>query len=172
MAKPQFKFKSSGTKRGENKQFDTPQIIKQNIGIKTPLSYGKGKNELFEMHDNPVAQIKDNFRNLLLTNYGERLGRPEIGADLISLVFDGNDNQTFLRLADIKIKETVKKYMPFITINEIQFSNLSVPIQKINEFKSSSNSIGLRKIKLNINYNITQLQINNQIMEIVVFVGG
>jgi len=114
---------------------------------------------------------QQNLKCLLLTAPNERMMDPEFGVGLKRYLFENGSPQLNTDIK-IRIRQQVKKYMPFITINEIQFSNLEIPIQKINEFKSSSNSIGLRKIKLNINYNITQLQINNQIMEIVVFVGG
>lgn len=174
MAKPKFNFKSSGTRKGVNRQFDNPVIIEQNIGIKTPMELGSDRENLYRSHTDPVKQIKDNLRNLIQTNYGERLGRSEIGADLIALVFDASKTGEFLRLADIKIRETVKKYMPFIAINSVDIEKEIPTNSQLNSFLnvSANDSLGLRKILLNINYNITRIGLNNQILQVFVFVGG
>ena len=68
-----FNFKSSGNKLGDREI--QPKITKKDrdIGIKTPLTNYQGR-QLFDMHTDPVAQIKDNLKNLILTNAGERLG--------------------------------------------------------------------------------------------------
>ena len=39
------------------------------------------------MNTDPVRQLADNFRNLIMTNHGERLGRYNYGANLNSLIF-------------------------------------------------------------------------------------
>jgi phage baseplate assembly protein W len=171
MAKPKFKFKSTGTQRGKNRQFDNPVIIEQSIGLKTPMEFGDDQDNLHKTHKDPVGQIKDNLRNLILTNYGERLGRPSIGADLITLTFRADQIGDFLRLANIKITESVKKYMPFITINDVQYKGINNTQQQLDSFYIDD-SIGLKKIILNINYNITQINLNNQILQITIFAGG
>tara|TARA_R110001583_G_scaffold94119_3_gene237517 strand:- start:790 stop:1305 length:516 start_codon:yes stop_codon:yes gene_type:complete len=171
MAKPSFKFKSSGTRRGENRQFDNPVIIEQSIGIKTPMEFGDDKGNLHKTHKDPVKQIKDNFRNLILTNYGERLGRPELGADLISLTFDADQLQDFLRLANIKIVEAVKKYIPYIQINDVRYVKHTQSDNVLNTFYTSD-SIGIKKVLLRIDYNISQINLNNQILEVSIYAGG
>lgn len=171
MARPKFKFKSVGTRRGDNRQFDNPQIIEQNIGFKTPMEFGKDRGNLYKMHSDPISQIKDNFRNLILTNYGERLGRPQIGADLFSLTFDADQIGDFLRLANIKITETVKKYMPYITINDVEYVEINNSQSQLNSF-FTTDSLGIKKVTLRINYNITQVNLNNQILQVSIFAGG
>ena len=54
------------------------------VGIKTPLELGNGTN-IYKMHYSLQEQIKDNLRNLVLTNNGERLGRPDFGANLLEM---------------------------------------------------------------------------------------
>ena len=171
MARPKFKFKSVGTKRGDNRSFDNPQVIEQSIGIKPPMEFGDDRGNLHKTHKDPVSQIKDNFRNLILTNYGERLGRPVLGADLISLTFESDQIGDFLRLANIKITESVKKYMPFITINNVEYlGNNNSDIQTNNFF--TTDSLGIKKVTLRISYNITQVNLNNQVLEVTIFAGG
>lgn len=84
------------------------------IGLKTPLQLGSGDN-LYKMHYKLEEQIRDNLRNLVLTNEGERLGRYDFGANLISLVTELGtetaDNQAMMR-----IKKAASKYLPFVNL--------------------------------------------------------
>ena len=41
--------------------------------------------ELFKMNTDPTVQIADNLKNLILTNFGERLGRYSIGCNFTTL---------------------------------------------------------------------------------------
>ncbi len=84
MAHSKYKFKSSGF-RTDDRRFSKPlPTIKQPIGIKTPLESG---DDIFKMHTNPIRQLTDNLRNLIMTNHGERLGIFDCGANLNSVVF-------------------------------------------------------------------------------------
>ena len=65
-------FKSVGELSTDRKFTTTP--VQNPIGIKTPLSLGQDADGIFSMHFKLEDQIQDNFRNLLLTNNGERLG--------------------------------------------------------------------------------------------------
>jgi phage baseplate assembly protein W len=64
--------------------------------------------------------------HLLLTRKGERLYMPEFGTDLLKFIFSQNTEKN---ISDLKseIKETVKKFMPKLTINDviIEMSELS-----------------------------------------------
>jgi len=86
-----FEFKSSGINSLERKisKEKVDSIIMNPIGIKTPLRLSEKDNDsLFEMHRNIEDVVRDNLRNLLLTNKGERLGRHDFGTSLRSLTFD------------------------------------------------------------------------------------
>jgi len=87
-----FNFKSSGIKVTDRAVAeDTLTKKKRDVGIKTPLTQFQ-QRQIFDMHDNPIEQLKDNFRNLLLTNAGERLGLYDFGADLSAILFDFSAN--------------------------------------------------------------------------------
>ncbi len=81
-----FKFKSSGLKKGRR---ETKREIskKVNVGVKTPLSSITGQS-LFDMNTTAGDQLKDNMKNLIMTNHGERLGLAEYGATLYPVLFD------------------------------------------------------------------------------------
>ena len=85
------------------------------IGIKTPMRFSENFGDLLEMHTDQFAAIRDNLRNLLLTNYGERLGHYDFGGNLITVVNElGSDDGDSRAMALIAL--AVKKYMPFINL--------------------------------------------------------
>ena len=68
------------------------------------------------------AQTKANLLNYLLTNKGERVFRPNFGADLRALLFE---NIIETEIEDLKsiIQTDIGKFFPNVTIKEIQFNN-------------------------------------------------
>jgi phage baseplate assembly protein W len=85
------------------------------IGIKTPMRFSENFGDLLEMHVNQYDAIRDNLRNLLLTNYGERLGHYDFGGNLISVVNElGSSDGDARAMALISL--AVQKYMPFISL--------------------------------------------------------
>ncbi len=85
------------------------------IGIKTPMRFSENFGDLLEMHTDQFAAIRDNLRNLLLTNYGERLGHYDFGGNLITVVNElGSDDGDSRAMALISL--AVRKYMPFISL--------------------------------------------------------
>ena len=83
-----FNFKSSGQSINTEIKYRQDTFRKKLIGIKTPLELGSGRDGMLKMHDNLKNQIKDNLKNLLLTNHGERLGNYNFGANLDELLFE------------------------------------------------------------------------------------
>jgi|13_taG_2_1085334.scaffolds.fasta_scaffold00007_13 phage baseplate assembly protein W len=96
------------------------------IGIKTPLEKGNLKDEtLFKMHFNILDQIRDNLKNLIMTQKGERLGFPDYGTRLRAVY--SNTSLTDDQIADyasLEIKNVVSKYMPNITLSEFYSSEV------------------------------------------------
>jgi phage baseplate assembly protein W len=79
-----------------------------------------------DMNETNSAAIKSDLMHLLLTRKGERLYMPEFGTDLLKFIFDPYDNKTITDLK-MEISETVKKFIPNLTINNIivEHSDLS-----------------------------------------------
>ena len=67
-------------------------------------------------------QIKANMVNYLLTNKGERVFRPNFGADLRNLLFEN-----ILDITNEDLKDTIQndiiQHFPSVEIKEIQFNN-------------------------------------------------
>ena len=100
--------------------------------------------------------IQQNFKNLVLTNNGERVMDVNFGVGIRSYFFEPKTSTILADISD-KISFQVKKYMPFITINSIEFtggdddSNLIgvaitytiVPLEQKNQLTISSDGEGI-----------------------------
>jgi phage baseplate assembly protein W len=162
-----FNFRSSGYKI-DNKKFKlTPQQKESKkipIGIKTPLHFGSKNVKLFEMHYNPASQIKDNLKNLLQTNVGERLGRHSFGCNLSALLFERISlDKEFESIVTKQIIDQVEKYIPIIQIDNISFNSNQ---------KELNDTTSLSKIHIKVDYSIPRIQLTNQAIETIMYAGG
>lgn len=76
----------------------------------------------FNLTKTNESAIRADLLHLLLTNKGERLYMPDFGSDLKKYIFEPNDRITH---TDIKnnINETIKRYIPNLLIDSIEFKN-------------------------------------------------
>ena len=152
-------FKSIGdsvTSKKFNREIDTPPV-----GIKTPLRFGTGRTGLFDMHFEIEDQVHDNLKNLLLTNHGERIGLYDFGASLRELTTERLSSEDFDNEAMIRIRDAVKKYMPFVNLDSFESSFSDNP---------ASNSVA--EITIRIIYSIPKLQISNKGIEVILYCIG
>jgi phage baseplate assembly protein W len=85
------------------------------VGIKTPLQFSDGDGqEIFNMNITLKDQIRDNLRNLILTNHGERVIQYNFGGNLRPLLAEYYNKETFDSEAMIRINTAINKFMPFI----------------------------------------------------------
>jgi len=77
------------------------------------------KGFLLQLNDTDSGAIKADLMHLILTQKGQRLYMPDFGTDLMKYIFEPNDAKT---LSEIKldIQQTVKKYIPNLTVNEVE----------------------------------------------------
>jgi phage baseplate assembly protein W len=127
------------------------------FGIKTPVQLGSAEG-IFAMNYSLSNQFSDNLKNLLLTNWGERLGLYEFGANLRPLVTEFVNQENFDNEAITRIKRTVDKWMPFIDLES--FSST------INRTDNKNTGI----IEVNITYNIPALNVVGKGLQITLYV--
>tara|TARA_B100000287_G_scaffold411250_1_gene440511 strand:+ start:309 stop:743 length:435 start_codon:yes stop_codon:yes gene_type:complete len=73
-------------------------------------------------------EVKQNFKNLLLTIPGERVMDPEFGIGIERFLFENNTIE--LRSAiDTRIKQQVRKYLPFIQVRNLIVSPEEDPMR-------------------------------------------
>ena len=162
MSHSQFKFKSSGFNR-DDRRFVAKKTVSRPIGFKTPLEQG---DDIFKMHVDPVKQISDNFRNLILTNHGERLGMFDFGANLNSILYEYSNSPDFVDLVSNSIVNTTSRFIPSISIEDI-----SAVFVDENE-KNDLNRIGLTKVRIRISYTVPRFKSRKLGLEVDLVVGG
>ena len=108
------------------------------VGIDLPIRRGEQKDGWFASTTTTIEAVKNNIRNLLSTNQGERLMQPNIGLDLRSILFEQIDDDTIIGIQD-SILDTLKIWLPFVEVRDIQITN------------NNSN-----EVRVNIIFNIVQ----------------
>ena len=116
-------FKHVGTK-SDAKNNNLPQKPAP-IGFKTPLRFGNSADGIFEMNFTVERQIRDNLKNLLLTNYGERLGLYYYGGNLEPLLFEFN-SPDFDSMVASNIQKAVSTFMPYIQLGTLELFDASM----------------------------------------------
>jgi phage baseplate assembly protein W len=127
------------------------------IGVKTPLRFGLSEG-IFAMHFALAEQMHDNFRNLVLTNWGERLGLYDFGANLRPLVTEFVSQDDFDAQAIDRIAGAVQRWMPFITLDTFESKTIR------------QNNQNTAIIRLTIVYNIPSLNVFQKILEVTLYV--
>ena len=128
------------------------------VGISVPLSFGDGSNDLLRMHLNYDDALADNFRNMIMTNHGERLGHYDFGANLRELVFELG-SETGDTKAIRRISVTTQKYMPYISLDSFE------PL-----VMSAEN--GLAKAGVKITYSIPNISNKTRVIEVLLYSAG
>lgn len=156
-----YDFNSVGQTEIEFKKSLVDEMDSIPVGIKTPLELSNsGNSGPFVMRNSLGDQIRDNFRNMLSTNHGDRLMLYDFGANLESLVFElGSDGIDLKALNNIK--KTTSKYMPFIKLQTFQPTK-----------QSSEMGTGLAYIGILVHYSVPDLNLSNQAVEVILYAGG
>ena len=92
------------------------------IGVALPFVYS-AQDGPYRLNKTLAATVKQNLKNLILTVPGERIMLPEFGVGLRRFLFEGISGEVYNRLT-YKINQQVKKYMPFINIQSIDFRTM------------------------------------------------
>lgn len=131
--------------------------VQQPIGIKVPVELGD--NSLLKMHTDIEKNIADNFRNMIMTNHGERVGLYDFGANLTELAFElGTDR--FDTEAIRRIRRTTEKYMPFVQLSTFE------PLVDRRDNKL------IAKVGVRITYRVSALSQNDRVIEAIIYTAG
>jgi phage baseplate assembly protein W len=146
-------FKNIGTTTAQLRAV-APTVSVLPIGIKTPMSFGNNGNP-YQMNTSVADQVGDNLRNMILTNYGERLGLYDYGGNLRAILaeYTSNvDSETFVMQS---IMRTVEKYMPFITLDTFDLQSLP------------TTRSGMSKFQIIVSYSVPKIGASNQKVKII-----
>lgn len=152
-----YSFKSAG-KTSEQKLTETLSTTAFPIGVKTPLEFNRGEqDDLFVMNYRLEDQIGDNFRNMIQTNWGERLCLYDFGANLRPLMTELVSQDDFDSAAIERISNATSKWMPYI--------NLGTFSSSIDRDSIKNTAI----IKLTITYDIPSINVMNKVLEVTFY---
>lgn len=150
-----YSFKHVGVTRQERKTQES-HLLKtaKNIGIKTPLR--EGNKEFFEMNETVADQVIDNYRNMLLTNWGERVNRYRYGGNLRPLLSEYSGQESFNDELLERIRNSTATWFPFIELDEMT----------VVENEELSNKRGLPVIDLYIKFDIPALNVRGKVLQL------
>tara|TARA_Y100001938_G_C8049434_1_gene410854 strand:- start:984 stop:1409 length:426 start_codon:yes stop_codon:yes gene_type:complete len=86
------------------------------FGLTFPIRIGTDNN--FIRSQTLREQASSNIKNLLLTNKGERVGQPEFGSDLPSILFEPFDDNIGDRIEEA-IHEALERWLPYVEAQNI-----------------------------------------------------
>lgn len=146
-------FKSVGDLSGSlnNSRYSQPIPV----GILTPVVFSNRVGGPFEMSNLVMDQMVDNFRNMLLTNFGERVPLYDFGANLRSLLTERLSQQDYDQQAIQLIKSTTDKYMPYVNLDTFDSQVM----------KSDQN--GISKIRIMVTFSIPKIAAARKTVEII-----
>ena len=114
------------------------------IGIDLPIRRGDETDGWFATTSTTIEAVKNNIRNLLQTNEGERFFQPNLGLNLKTLLFEHITNENLIGVQD-SILDKIEFWLPFVEIRDIQVLS-----------KDNTTDIGVNEIRVKILFNIKQ----------------
>lgn len=154
-----YSFKAVGQLQNDFLQQQTNILEKKPVGIKTPIRFSPNGGDLFDMNTDITIQIRDNLKNLIMTNSGERLMLTDFGANIRPLALEFT-NEDVVNEAIRRISTSVGKYMPYVELDTFE-----------NTIESTHNGNNIA-IVIKVGYSIPSFGISNQIVEAVIYAVG
>ena len=148
-------FKSVGKTRTQS----AAEVISSSntqIGIKTPVQFGDA-GDIFAVNTSLKTQIADNLKNLIVTNWGERLGQYFFGANLRPLTTENTSRDDFEAEVIQRINSAVSTWMPFVSLNDF------VLRIEYEEFVKTG------VYKFLVTYSVPSIELDNQAIEVVIY---
>ena len=99
-----------------------PKKILKEFGLLVGFGFPLDGDAVFIPTFTTREQTKANLLNYLLTNKGERVFRPNFGADLRALIWEGINDGTTSAL-ESRIRDNIAANFPSIEVRKINFDN-------------------------------------------------
>ena len=114
------------------------------VGLDLPIRKSLGKEGYFASTSTTIEAVKNDIRNLLNTNQGERLMQPTFGLNLRDFLFNQINEENVASIQN-GISETLSFWLPFVNIKNIQVAT-----------NSDDTTIGTNSMVINIVFAISQ----------------
>tara|TARA_Y100000996_G_C22508449_1_gene637404 strand:- start:169 stop:657 length:489 start_codon:yes stop_codon:yes gene_type:complete len=117
---------------------------KVKVGIDLPIRRGDDLDGFFATTSTTIEAVKNNIRNLLQTEEGERFFQPNLGLGLRRLLFEHLTNENLIGIQDT-ILDKIDFWLPFVEVRDIQVLSAD-----------DTTDIGTNEIRVKILFNIKQ----------------
>jgi len=114
------------------------------VGIDLPIRRGDDLDGFFATTSTTIEAVKNNIRNLLQTNEGERLFQPDLGVGLRKLLFEHITDENLIGVQD-SILDKMEFWLPFVEVRDIQVLS-----------RDDTTDIGLNEIRVKLLFNLKQ----------------
>ena len=114
------------------------------IGIDLPIRRGDNLDGFFATTSTTIEAVKNNIRNLLQTNEGERFFQPNLGLNLRGLLFEHIKSENLIAVEDA-ILDRFELWLPFVQVRDFKIDTIE-----------SIQVVGANEIRVKILFNITQ----------------
>ena len=114
------------------------------VGIDLPIRRGKKIDGFFATTSTTIEAVKNNIRNLLQTNEGERFFQPNLGLNLRRYLFENITEDNIINIQDA-ILDKFEFWLPFVEVRDIQVLS-----------RDNSTDIGVNEVRVKIDFNIKQ----------------
>mgnify|MGYP003657085198 FL=1 len=114
------------------------------VGIDLPIRRGSDNDGFFATTSTTIEAVKNNIRNLLQTNEGERFFQPNLGLNLRRLLFEHITDENLIGIQD-SIMDKMEFWLPFVEVRDIQVLS-----------RDNTTDVGANEIRVKILFNIKQ----------------
>lgn len=92
--------------------------VKKYYNIKFPFTNNNNDGSFIDLNNTLDDEVLSNMLHVILTPKNTRIRMPDFGTDLIKFIFEMNDQSSWVSIKN-EIYDTVQKYVPNVTINDI-----------------------------------------------------
>ena len=110
------------------------------VGIDLPIRRSSSVDGFFATTSTTIEAVKNNIRNLLQTEEGERFFQPELGMNLRRLLFEHITDENLIGVQDA-ILDKLQFWLPFVEVRNIQVLNTE-----------NTTDIGVNEIRVKIDF--------------------
>ena len=114
------------------------------VGIDLPIRRGNDLDGFFVSTSTTIEAVKNNIKNLLQTEEGERLFQPNLGIGLRKLLFEHITTENLIGVQDA-ILDKIEFWLPFVQVSDIKVLS-----------RDDTTDIGMNEIRVKILFNLKQ----------------
>ena len=129
------------------------------IGIDLPFRKSEGRDGWFASKETTIEAVKNNIKNLIQTQRGERFMQPFLGINLKKYLFEQVSDDIVIKIQN-DILDTFEFWLPFVQVRDL----------KVQMSDATAGSVNNNKLIISVVFNITRDP--NTLESVQVEIGG